>query len=171
VQLPSARTFIAGETETAAFMNSLSTAVGFLLAPPRALCYPSGGQVLTTGVATAITMDSEAYDTDNMHNPGVNPTRFTPQTAGLYEVTAQIGFVGAAGGLRQVAIYLNGAVQCITNPGATGVTQYVQVEKEIYLNGSSDYMEMFGTQTSGGNLSTGGGVATTFLQARWVAVS
>jgi hypothetical protein len=171
MQLPIARTFVPGEIETGAFMNSLSAAVAFLLNPPRALCYPSGSQTLATGTATAITMDSEAYDTDNMHNPGVNPTRFTPQTPGLYEVTAQIGYVGNATGLRQVAIYLNGAVQCITNPGATGATQYVQVEKEIYCNGSTDYMEMLGTQTSGGNLNTGGGVNTTFFQARWVAQS
>jgi hypothetical protein len=41
-------------------------------------------QPIDTGVYTALTFDTETFDTDNMHDNTTNPTRLTVNTAGLY---------------------------------------------------------------------------------------
>lgn len=169
--LPIARTFIASEIETATFMNSLSTAVNFLLNPPRTQCFTSVGILIPTATFIAISCDTEQYDSDNIHNPAVNPSRFTPQTAGLYQLSGQIAWPSNVTGVRLVNLYLNGAQAAQNDIPAAAGNLDVEVQKEIYFNGSTDYAELVGWQNSGAGLTVVGGLANTWFSARWVANS
>jgi hypothetical protein len=170
VQLPSARTFIAGETETAAYLNSVGAAVGFLLNPPRVMCYNSAAHTMVSGTPLMLTFDSEQYDTDTIHNPASNPSRLIPQTPGLYHVEGQIAFAANATGARQAAIYFNSTTQSAFSSLPTG-SGVIQISKDIVFNGSSDYVELQGLQTSGGNLNDSAGPSLTWFSCRWVANS
>jgi len=75
---------------------------------------------------------------------------------GWYFATASIEFVANSTGYREVRISKNG-----TSPYATTVSSTVSgTDNEIvmtsgyfYMNGSSDYLQVIGRQTSGGNLN------------------
>jgi hypothetical protein len=168
--LPIARTFIAGEVENGTYMNSLSLAVAFLLNPPRTMCYNSAVHTMTSGTPLMFTWDTEQYDTDGIHSPTTNPSRLTPQTAGLYHVEGQIDFAASAVGARQVGILFNGSTAAAYDTQPTG-SAVLQCSKDIYFNGTTDYVELQGLQTSGGNLNDTAGPGLTWFSCRWVANS
>ncbi len=107
-------------------------------------------QTITTGVATKVTFNSEEFDTAN----NFASSTFTPTVAGYYIITAnaQISFSDSTGGLSSVYIYKNGSAysragmnisSSITN------TNYAAVSTVIYMNGTTDYVEMYAIGTSG----------------------
>lgn len=178
MQIPSARTFVAGETETAAFMNSVGAAVNFLLNPPRcSASQQSSVQTLTTATWAAITFDTEDYDTDTMHNNTTNPSRFTANTAGLYELRGYIFYSSNATGVRYAQLRKNaagsstGGTELLTEifnaVGTSTSTRGPGASKEVYL-AAGDYVELFGYQNSGASLAL---LAGSSLSARWVANS
>lgn len=52
--------------------------------------------------------DTDVFDFIGIHNPLVNPDRFTPPSAGVYKFTIQVAFETAGGGVRFVAARKNG---------------------------------------------------------------
>lgn len=114
----------------------------------------SVGQALTTGVAAAVTFDTEGFDTDAMHDPATNPTRLTAKTAGLYLVFGYVNFGANAVGIRQAYIRKNGAgveAAININAAAAGTTQ--APVSALVLMAANDYVELVASQTSGGNLN------------------
>lgn len=170
--VPTARTFVAGEIETAAFMNSLGSAVTFLLNPPRCSVYMgTTGLALTTGVAAMATFDTEAYDTDNMHSTSSNTSRLTAQTPGLYRFTGQYNFGSNATGTRQIALFKNGAAQgYVAGAGLSAQSALLEITKEIQM-AAGDYVELQVTQNSGGTITAPVGVPYCWFQALWTAAS
>jgi hypothetical protein len=68
-------------------------------------------------------------------------------------------------------LYLNG-VSVAQNDIPTGSGNLdVQVAKEIYCNGSTDYLELVAWQNSGVALNAAAGLANTWFSCRWVANS
>ena len=63
--------------------------------------------LINAGV-TIVTFDTETYDTDNLHDPVVNPGRLTINTAGKYYLFFQ-GLINAMTGGVIVQLRLNGA--------------------------------------------------------------
>ena len=105
---------------------------------------------------TKVVFDSEVFDTDNAYD--TSTYRFTPLSAGKYFVYAYI--VGGAGGGNgdhkdmQVAIYKNGSsVKSIHNLTNTGYENEIDVtiHNTIDMNGSTDYLEIFGKINSVAN--------------------
>jgi hypothetical protein len=106
---------------------------------------------------TKVQFNSEVFDTDSCYDNSSN-YRFTPTTAGKYFVYAYI--VGGAGGGNadnkdmQVAIYKNGSlVKFLHNLTNTGYENEIDVtiHNTIDMNGSSDYLEIFGKINSVAN--------------------
>ena len=163
---------VAGQAARAGVQfNNLAAQVAFLLDAPFVSAYAATGQAVVTSTATAILMDAELVDTDNVHSLLTNTSRLTIVTAGRYRVVGQVAWTANATGLRDATLLKNGTSSAITRvpASATGL-HYQQVYDEI-LCAVGDYIELAGTQSSGGNLSTGSGVSTTFLKARWAGVS
>jgi hypothetical protein len=92
---------------------------------------------------------TEEFDTASAYDNATN-YRFTPQVAGYYQVNGQIAF-NLASGINAVAIFKNGAEfklgnQIINSSSYTSTA----VSALIYLNGSTDYVELYTYQSSGG---------------------
>ena len=110
----------------------------------------SGGQSVSNNTVTKVTINAEVFDTDNAFDSSSN-YRFTPQTAGKYFVFASImADSGSSTNLEANYIYLkkNGSsyiFQGNTDFTANYVRQNVITNSAVVdMNGSSDYLELFG---------------------------
>jgi hypothetical protein len=136
-------------------------------APSAVGCSLTAGAETTIANATftAVAFSVEKYDTDNFHSTSTNTSRITIPSgkAGKYLITGKLNFNSNATGYRQIAIYKNGSslsynAFAVVNGNVTGVTI---VSLDSLAEG--DYLELFGYQTSGGNLNTeSGSTATSF---------
>lgn len=109
-----------------------------------------------TAISFASGVSSENFDTDAMHNPSVNPTRVTVNTAGVYAITGLVQFDVNGTGLRRVYISKNGA--SLTPDGGVGsaVGTIFQGATRIELCGAGDYFELRAYQNSGSALDVVG---------------
>lgn len=126
----------------------------------------SGARVIRTGVqsianssTTAITWQSEDYDTDTYIT--VSATTFDPPTNGKYRVTVNISFASNATGVRRATIRKNTtSLAGQTINAISGESARLNVSLEIDAL-STDTFDVQVFQTSGGNLDVE--VAETFF--------
>lgn len=112
----------------------------------------SASQTIPNDTDTVITFDTENWDTDNFHDNVTNPSRLTAPVTGYYLVSGVIRWAGNAVGLRQAAIYKNGAVIAFASTSGNALEVAVHISEIAYL-AQGDYVELYGYQTSGGNLA------------------
>ena len=93
-------------------------------------------------------MPTERFDTSNEFDSTTN-SRFQPTVPGYYLLMGQVSANSTSTAL--VALYKNGTRYAYGNGLATGTTTRAEGVWLVYLNGSSDYVELFiytsGTQT------------------------
>lgn len=127
--------------------------------PPACRVYRAAPAAITTGgyPGTALTFDTERFDTDNMHSTVSNTTRITFNTAGVYVVQGQVNWPTNGAGERYTYIRLNGATEIATDSKAgAAITDAVgQNVTIIYKFAATDYVELLTAQTTGGNLTPG----------------
>ena len=103
-------------------------------------------QSLTDSTWTKIQFNSENFDTDGCFDSSTN-YRFTPTKAGYYAVHGQvdISYSGTEPSSQHVALYKNGSVEKKTQSSGTGLPYGARVNLNhlVYMNGSSDYLEIF----------------------------
>lgn len=128
-----------GETMTPAFLANLS-----------------GDQTIGDNSYTKLTFNTEVFDTDNMFDNSSN-YRFTPTTAGKYYVYVKGRYISSADYDNNVFnIYKNGSNYAeARNSNIYYNTCFIGVI--VTFNGSSDYVEAYTQQGSGGNLNVSGG--------------
>lgn len=157
--VPVTRTWVAGEVVLASHFNTnIRDVLNYLLAPPLLEVEPTGSQSLTTSTWTALAMASEIVDTSGMHSNVTNNSRATAVYPGYYIWGGALGMQGNGTGARYLSAYKNGAQvnASASNMDNTGVFLNAIVpgrRKVIFLN-VGDYVETYGWQNSGGNLST-----------------
>lgn len=111
--------------------------------------YQNVGQALSSNVWTKIQLQVEEFDTNGAFD-NVTNYRFQPQTAGYYQLNANIA-VAAAGSAVQVGFYKNGSL-FKAGGNQPGPTMYANnCSAIIYLNGSTDYIEMYARFSVGQN--------------------
>jgi hypothetical protein len=125
---------------------------------PAARAFNSAAQTITTATVTALTFDSERYDTDTIHDTVTNNSRLTCKHAGVYEIVGHMGWaVSAAGTFRQMKLRVNGATVIATGTGSPsashGSEMAVPAQWKMAVN---DYVELTVQQDSGGNLTVSG---------------
>ena len=125
----------------------------------------TGTTTITSGVFTKMVFNSENWDAANCFDSTTN-YRFTPNVAGYYLITASVTYGSAsANGTCQAKISKNGAVDTNTalfqvlNGNLAGSS----VSAIIYLNGSTDYIELYTSQSTGSNLLTFANSAFVFM--------
>lgn len=159
--------FLAGENLTAAALNAVTD-------PPLLFAYQIVTQTLLSTTWSAITMTAEVIDTISGHSLTTNTSRYTPTVAGTYEVYGQVAFAISSAGDRGAQFRKNGATtdglqygaaRAISGGGLAGIAVTSGV---VSLNGTTDYIELYGTQDSGGALDTfyAAGFTTSFMQIR-----
>jgi hypothetical protein len=113
---------------------------------PAFSAYASTATSTPNNSFTKVVCDTEEFDTANCYSIG--SSRFTPNVAGYYQFNGQ---TGGAGGLSTilVSLYKNGAEikRGIQTIGAT--ISFVNVSALVYLNGTTDYAELYWYQGSG----------------------
>lgn len=183
--LPTPATLVANTKPTAANFNTFRDALQQLQGGT-----PTGGQGpldfftavqdaaqtgLTISTFVSITFDAstEVVDIAGGHDTSTNNSRYTGKTPGYYEVQGCVAFAGSASGVRRLArIALNGTgiggsrgsspplstVDCV----ASTPTVYV------YLNGTTDYVELQGFADYASWATTISTDAASRLSVRWV---
>ena len=118
---------------------------------PAFEAFLSANTAISDNAQDKIQCNLEVYDTDNAYDNSTN-FRFQPQTSGKYFVYARATFDDAAGALRQgiVYIYKNGAQMASSklnfdnSSTSEGEGGSPHISTVIDMNGSSDYLEIFG---------------------------
>lgn len=115
----------------------------------------------TSGVWTKVTFDTEEYDTNN----NFASSRFTPNVAGYYVFNAGVTFT--SGVLQVASLYKNGVEYKRGNYAANNTNTEI-VFGQVYLNGLTDYVEIYVNQSSGSTQTLYGTSATTYFQGAMV---
>jgi hypothetical protein len=135
--------------------------------------YKSASQTLSNNTITAITFDNEDFDTDSFHSNVTNTSRFTIPAGkgGKYLVGGIVGYAHNATGARAVYLYKNGvAYNYVSQLGTVAQSPYgthIPFNFVISLV-ATDYIEIFGWQTSGGNLTVSPGQDNTNIQVSYL---
>lgn len=125
--------------------------------------YQSSATSLSNGTATKITFTTSEFDTTSGMYAS---SRFTPTVAGYYQV---IGMVSVGAVNPYSMIYKNGSeFKRGTQLGGAISGVGCLVTALIYLNGSSDYVEIYTIQNSGTTQTTNAVQSLTYFQASMV---
>jgi hypothetical protein len=129
--------------------------------------YNSSNLSIANNVRTALTFNSEIFDTDAFHSTSSNTSRITIPSglAGKYQVNASVVWSSNGTGFRTFDISKNGATyqwspQVAGNAslGAAGSPFSTVIDLAV-----GDYLEIFALQTSGGSLNVNGNINDLFF--------
>ena len=110
---------------------------------PAFSAYKGANQTGTASATwTKVTFNTEEFDTNN--NYDTSTSRFTPTVAGYYQFNWQLDIGGVATALNLADIYKNG-VRAKRSSGisVSNGESYVNGAALIYLNGTTDYVEIY----------------------------
>lgn len=109
---------------------------------------------ISSAVETKLRANVEEFDTASCYDNSTN-FRFTPNVAGYYYLSGQIYFAATSVSVGYATIYKNGVrvkdgqyISPSSNPNL-----FTTVHVLIYLNGTTDYVELYGFCTGTGALS------------------
>lgn len=125
-----------------------------------AYAYNSAAIGVANNSSTALTFNSESYDTDpngELHSTASNTGRLTCRTAGKYLVAGAVEWAANATGQRNLQIRLNGSATLKTDnrmnlSGSYPCAMTVSVVVDL---AAGDYVELMAFQDSGGALNAG----------------
>lgn len=159
---PIPRTWTTNEIVTATHLNTeIRDTQNYLLRPPGVRAQRTTTQSLTSGTAAAVIFNAaDQWDYDAMHDPAVNPSRITINTAGNYLLVSSLEFAAqtTAAGIRQVYWRLNGGtviggVETQPMTSAFNSLPVAVSSSAIARLVVGDYVELMALQTSGGSLN------------------
>lgn len=128
---------------------------------PAFKVYGGGTQVVSNGTNTKIQLTTKVFDTASAFD-NVTNYRFQPTVAGYYQISGNVGFAQTS---NNVAFYCNifkngNGYATATSVSTTSTYMICSANALIYLNGSTDYVELYAQQQTGGNSTVTGGVFT-----------
>lgn len=134
---------------------------------PAFSAYPATSQTLSSsGTQSKILFGTEEFDTASCFSS----SRFTPNVAGYYQINSTVRFDGGGPGTGEcmIVIWKNGseAKRGWNSSGTSFANDFfsMSVSGLIYLNGSTDYVEIYAQQVSGGNRTTSPYANISFFQ-------
>lgn len=173
--VPVPHQFAVGEGATADNINTYYSCLSYLESPPVASLYQVNTQSVGNGSATPISLDGSLIDTYSGHSVSTNNSRYTFQVAGIYLITGGTAWSPNTAGVRAASFRLNGTSLLIGSQAILGTITSVgnntNVPAVSVLTQANvgDYVELLGTQTSGGSLSTQtGGSNTSTMSIVWL---
>ena len=125
---------------------------------PAFSAYRSGAQAITATVWTKVAAQVEEFDTNSNYDTSLY--RFTPTVAGYYQFNATVE-PALAQAYQYLAFYKNGSEfkrAAASNTSGVGTS----VAALIYLNGSTDYIELY--TFFGSTLNMNGDSVVSFFQ-------
>jgi hypothetical protein len=133
--------------------------------------YLAGTQALSAGVSTAIALDTEIKDSDNMHvTTGGSNMYLTDVTAGLLLVIAQISFPAVSSGHLSCFVQQNGTtIASLDVPALNVGAQHVQCSTIVEAS-VNDVIEMFGSSVASVS-ALNAGAGATWMKALWLGLN
>ena len=124
---------------------------------PAFSAYQSSGQSLSASTWAKLLFQTKEFDTNTCFDTTVS--RFTPTTPGYYQFNGRFEIASTATSLY-VAVYKNGSnyKYATANTNQAGIN----VSALVYLNGATDYVELYGL--SGVAQNTQQGQVNTWFQ-------
>jgi hypothetical protein len=154
----------------AGFYQTTATGAALIGYGPIFSASLSGTQSIASGVApTKVTFQTKDFDPGGLYD-NASTFRFLPTTPGYYQVSASVLAGGvSATGFSAIALYKNSAAHRAGNRianNAAAVT--VQVSAIVQMNGTSDFLEVFYAQTTGGAMTLPVSSTATYFTASYV---
>jgi hypothetical protein len=173
--------FATGATPTTALTISSSQVVTFAQAPvlpsasipqaalaanvagngPAFSAYANANQSITSSTNTKIQINTVEYDTAGAFDNTTN-YRFRPLVAGYYQVNGEV-YPNTTTSFAMVTIVKNGSNYKAVQTSGTSVG--VSISAVVYLNGSTDYIELYGYLTGISPAIYGSSIYTWFQAA------
>lgn len=143
-----------GVLVTASIWNTdLVDNLAWLHDPPACRVYNSGNISISSGTPTALTFDTERFDTDAIHDTGSNTSRLTAKTAGVYIIAGSIEFASAPNSAGYVAIKHSPSGNLIAYQSIPNNANARAVAACIYKLAVNDYVELVVNQNTGGPIN------------------
>jgi len=128
---------------------------------PAFSVYQNSATSLTNGGYTKIAFQTKEFDTNNCFDNTTN-YRFTPTVAGYYQLNASIQASTGASYELSVLIYKNGSVYKSGTDNVYSTTYSAIISSLVYLNGSTDYVEIYSFCGAAGKTTVASSVNTYF---------
>jgi hypothetical protein len=132
---------------------------------PAFSAYSASNQTLTTTTFTKVVLGTETFDT----NSNFASSTFTPTVAGYYQINGTIYFTGTGLTYGSTRLYKNGSQYKIGSfvllTSGTQTDYISTVADVVYMNGSTDYLELYGYANiaGGGNIVMSSGSTLTYF--------
>lgn len=138
---------------------------------PAFAVYRGGNQAVSNATNTQVLLQTEEFDTDGAYDNATN-YRFQPLVAGYYAITAQITGYASGGSLTNVTATIRKNVtpmrSCSQNVNFNATSSAVGVSALVALNGTTDYVTLWGQVSGASGQAFFGGQSETFLQGHFV---
>jgi hypothetical protein len=123
---------------------------------PAFSAYGTALNSVSNNTWTKISFNTKEFDTNSNYD-NVTNYRFTPTVAGYYQVNACIAGPASSAAVITINIYKNGSAfkSGAETSNAATYGAYVPVSALIYCNGSTDYLEIYVWQITGGTVNAG----------------
>jgi hypothetical protein len=135
------------------------------LAGPAFSAFSSNTQSISSNTPTKISINTKEFDTNAAFDASTY-YRFTPQTAGYYQVNGNLTVAVTTGTAGFVSIYKNGSAfkngSGVTQTSGNFSVSAFSVDALVYMNGSTDYIELWGSVTGTSPSFTSGAAQTNF---------
>lgn len=119
---------------------------------PAFNAYVSSSQNINHATWTKINFATEVYDTDTMYD--TSTSRFQPTKAGYYQISVRVELTSFVNAQSLMAIYKNGSEYHRVGAAPWVSCAGIQGSALVYFNGSTDYLETYYYQASGGTKAT-----------------
>jgi hypothetical protein len=128
---------------------SMPAAAGTMMvsgAMPAFSAYNTSAQSVSNNTFTKVTLQTEVFDTNN----NFASSTFTPTVAGYYQINGVLRATGTSMTGAIAVLYKNGSVYTYGQAfdGVTTGSAQLTASEIIYMNGSTDYVELYGYITA-----------------------
>jgi hypothetical protein len=117
---------------------------------PAFRAYQSVAQSIPNATNTKVLLQTETFDT----NSCFASSAFTPSVAGLYQFNGAVGFASSPSNLQAMLVKNGVIVSKGAQTAANDLLYIAEVGDLIYMNGTTDYVELWTYQSSGSSQDT-----------------
>ena len=122
--------------------------------------YRGSSNQSTSGGWNKVQCNTKDFDTASAYDATTN-YRFQPTVAGYYQISGTVGTSGTTGELL-ACVYKNGSEWKRGSDSVNANMYAATVSCLVYLNGSTDYVELYGYTGSGASFNSSSGSVTWF---------